>query len=420
MTSVVSGRTFGTDGLRGRANVDIGPEVAMALGNALVAVLGPRIAIARDTRPSGPMLVAATIAGITTAGGEAIDLGVLPTSGLSAVVARLGLSGGVMVTASHNPPADNGLKAVGATGAKLDEAERRAVEARLDAPLDHAAIPGGVRLLVDAGERYVAAVLDAVPRGRWLAGHTIVVDSANGASTGLAGRVLVALGARVVTLGDGDGSAINVGCGAMAPDALVAAVAAHGASAGIALDGDGDRGVLVTAEGTVLDGDALVWLCAAGSVVIGTIMSNGGLEAGLAARGITLQRTPVGDAHVAAAMRESGAAVGGEPSGHILFADGLPTADGLVATLRALHPDPGTLSARAASLPRFAQLNTAVRIATARIPLTNDIATALRSEGARVVVRASGTEPVVRLMVEHADADVARVGLERLRDALIG
>lgn len=414
------GRTFGTDGLRGRANVDIGPEVAMALGNALVVVLGPRIAVARDTRPSGPMLVAATIAGIAAAGGEAIDLGVLPTSGLSALVARLGLSGGVMVTASHNPPEDNGLKAVGATGAKLDEAERRAIEARLDAPLHHAPTAGGVRLLADAGERYVAAVLDVVPRGRWLAGHTIVIDTANGAATGLAGRVLVALGARGVTLGDGDGAAINVGCGAMAPDALVAAMVAHGASAGIALDGDGDRGVLVTAEGAVLDGDALLWLCAAGEAVVGTIMSNGGLEAGLAARGIALLRTPVGDAHVAAAMRTSGATVGGEPSGHVLFADGLPTADGLVAALRALHPDPGTLSARATSLPRFAQLNLAVRVATARIPRTDDVATALRSEGARVVVRASGTEPVVRLMVEHADPDIARDGLERLRRALIG
>ncbi|MDP2306976.1 MAG: phosphoglucosamine mutase [Pseudomonadota bacterium] len=412
--------TFGTDGIRGRANVDIGPQIAMALGNALVAVLGPRIAVARDTRPSGPMLVAATIAGITTAGGEAVDLGVLPTSGLSALVARLGLSGGVMVTASHNPPADNGLKAVGSTGAKLTEAERRSVEARLGGALDHAAIPGGVTVVTDAGERYVAAVLDVVPRGRWLLGHTVAIDSANGAAAGLAGRVLVALGARVITLGDGAGGAINVGCGAMAPDALVATVAAHEASAGIALDGDGDRGVLVTAEGAVLDGDALLWLCAEGEVVVGTIMSNGGLEAGLAARGIELLRTPVGDAHVAAAMRETGAAVGGEPSGHVLFADGLPTADGLVATLRALHPDPRGLAARLSGLPRFAQLNLAVKIAPARIPVTDSIASALRSDGARVVVRASGTEPVVRLMVEHADPEVARVGLEQLRSALIG
>lgn len=415
-----SKRTFGTDGIRGRANLVIGPEVAMALGNALVQVLGPRIAVARDTRQSGPMLVAATIAGITSAGGQAIDLGVLPTAGVSAIVAELELSGGIMVTASHNPPGDNGLKAVGANGAKLLGAQLRAVEARVNEPLEHAAVVGGVRILGDAAERYVAAVLAAVPRGRWLAGHTVVVDAANGAATGLAGRVLAALGARVITIGDGDGVAINLGCGAMAPAGLVAAVAAHQASAGIALDGDGDRGVLVTSDGAVLDGDALLWLCAAGTLVVGTIMSNGGLEAGLASRGIGLMRTPVGDAHVAAALVETGAAVGGEPSGHILFADGLPTADGLVATLRALHPDPRALASRLADLPRFAQLNLAVPVAPERIPLTDAIVSVLRSEGARVVVRASGTEPVVRLMVEHRDAEVARAGLERIRTVLLG
>jgi phosphoglucosamine mutase len=411
-------RSFGTDGLRGRANVDITPELAMALGNALVSVLGPTIAVARDTRPSGPMLAAATVAGITAAGGEAVDLGVLPTGGLSALVPRLGLSGGVMVTASHNPAADNGLKAVDKTGAKLDGAPLAAVEALLGTPLVHADAPGGVRTLGDAGERYVAAVLDVVPRGRWLAGHTIVVDTANGAAIGLAGRVLGALGARVVALGDGNGERINAGCGAMHPAALVAAVAAHGASAGIALDGDGDRGVLVTADGQVLDGDDLLWLCARGEVVVGTIMSNGGLEAGLAGRGIRLVRTPVGDVHVANAMRAEGAHVGGEPSGHVLFADALPTADGLVATLRALAPDPAALAARVATLPRFEQVNLAVKVGAARVPHTDPVAAELRAVGARVVVRPSGTEPVVRLMVEHADATVARDGLERLRVAL--
>lgn len=413
-------KRFGTDGLRGRANVDITPGLAMSLGNVLVGVLGPRIAVAHDPRPSGPMLVAATIAGITAAGGEAIDLGVLPTPGLSALVARLGLDGGVMVTASHNAAADNGLKAVDATGAKLDDAARLRVEARLGDPLDHAAIPGGVRLLPDAAERYVAAVLEVVPRGRWLAGQTVVVDTANGAATGLAGRVLAALGARVVTLGDGAGADINAGCGAMHPEALVAAVLAHGACAGIALDGDGDRGVLVTAAGQVLDGDALIWLCARGDTAVGTVMSNGGLEAGLAARGIRLVRTPVGDAHVAAAMRETGALVGGEPSGHVLFSDGLPTADGLVATLRALAPDATTLAARVADLPRHTQLNRALDVDPARIPHTESITAALRASGARVVVRASGTEAVVRVMVEHVEEGIAREGMERVVGVLVG
>ena len=415
---------FGTDGIRGRANDVITPGLAMALGNALVGVLGPRIAVARDTRPSGPMLVAATIAGITAAGGEAFDLGVLPTPGLSVLVPQLGLDGGVMVTASHNPVADNGLKAVDKTGEKIDDDARAQVEARFGAAL-HLGEPGPHTRCDDAAERYVAAVLDALPRGRWLAGRTIVLDTANGASTGLAGRVLGALGARVVAIADGDG-AINDRCGALHPARAVAAVEAHGADAAIALDGDGDRGHIVLADGRVLDGDAMIWLCASGEApeawggapIVGTVMTNGGLEAALHARGIRLVRAPVGDAHVAAAMKETGASLGGEPSGHVLFADGLPTADGLLTALRALHPDPRTLADRLAPLRFHAQENVAVRASPARIPATDAVAAELLAVGARVVVRASGTEPVVRLMVEHLDPDVARSGLDRLRAAL--
>ncbi len=418
---------FGTDGIRGRANVDVTPELAMALGNALVGALGPRIGVARDTRPSGPMLAAATIAGICAAGGEAVDLGVLPTPGLSALVPLLKLDGGVIVTASHNPAADNGLKAVDATGEKLDDVARKRIEAALDAPLVHAE-PGPVTTAPDAAERYVAAVLDALPRGRWLAGRTIVLDTANGASTGLAGRVLGALGARVIAVADGDG-AINDGCGALHPANALDAVRAHGADAGIALDGDGDRGHVLLPDGRVLDGDAMLWLCATstgapeawgGTPVVGTVMSNGGLVAALAARGIRLVRAQVGDANVAAAMEETGAQLGGEPSGHVLFADGLPTADGLLTALRALHPDPRTVPDRLVGLVPHAQLNVAVRVPPDRIQATAPVASALREEGARVVVRASGTEPVVRLMVEHIDPDVARSGLDRLRAALEG
>jgi phosphoglucosamine mutase len=409
-------KAFGTDGIRGRANVDVTPGLAMALGNALVRVLGPRIAVARDTRPSGPMLVAAATAGICAAGGEAVDLGVLPTPGLSALVAALGLDGGVMVTASHNPAPDNGLKAVDGEGRKLGDAPRARIEALLDGDLHLADEPGGVRTVADAGDRYVAAVLAALPPGRWLAGATIVVDAAHGAGAGYAARIVSALGARVIPLGDG-GGAINTG-GAMFPEALVAAVRGAGAAAGIALDGDGDRGVLVTAAGEVLDGDALLWLCADGAAVVGTIMTNGGVESGLAARGIRLVRTPVGDAYVAAALRETGAGVGAEPSGHVLFSDGLPTADGLLAALRALHPDPGTLAARIAGLPRHAQLQVAVKVPGERIAAVEADIAAVRATGARVVVRRSGTEPVVRIMVEHVDPDLARAGLDRLRAAL--
>lgn len=415
---------FGTDGIRGRANVEIGPELAMRLGNALVGALGPRIGVARDTRPSGPMLVHATIAGICAAGGEAVDLGVLPTPGASAAIPRLGLDGAVVVTASHNPAHDNGLKALDRRGEKLEGEARAHVEARLRSTLVHAE-PGSVTTAHDAGERYVAAVLEAVSRGRWLAGRTVVLDTANGASTGLAGRVLAALGARVIAIADGDG-AINDGCGALHPERCVAAVRAHGADAGIALDGDGDRGHVVLPDGRVLDGDAMLWLCAAsaapeawgGAPVVGTVMTNAALEAALHARGIRLVRTPVGDAHVAAGMRAIGAALGGEPSGHVLFADGLPTADGLLTALRALHPDPRGVAERLAGFTPFAQASAAVRVPADRIPATTATAAALEADGARVVVRPSGTEPVVRLMVEHPDPGFARAGLDRLRAAL--
>lgn len=407
-------KAFGTDGLRGRANVEVGPELAMKLGNALVGALGPRVAVGRDTRPSGPMLEAACVAGICAAGGEAVRLGVLPTSGVSALVVELGLDAGVMVTASHNPAHDNGLKPLDGRGKKLAPEVRDAVQALLGGPLHLAETPGVVTDVLDAGARYVRAVLAAVPRGRWLAGHTIVIDAANGAATGLAGQVLAALGARVISLGDGPGSAINAGCGALHPGAMVDAVRRAGAAAGLALDGDADRIVLADASGRLLDGDALLWLCATGEVAVGTVMSNGGLEAALAARGTRLVRTPVGDAHLAAAMAETGATVAAEPSGHVLFTDGLPTGDGLLAGLRALHPDPASLAARLAGLVMRPQAHAAVPVPADRAPLAEGLAVALRAEGARVIVRPSGTEPVVRVMVEHDDEGRARAALDRL------
>ncbi len=410
---------FGTDGLRGRANVVITPQVAMAVGNALVLALGPRIAVARDTRPSSPMLYAATVAGICAAGGEAVELGVLPTPGVSALVPALGLDGGVMITASHNPPEDNGLKAVNHAGRKLEGALLRRVEALLAAPLSLASAPGGVSRVPDTHARYVRAVLAALPPGRWLEGRTLVLDTANGAGIGFGATVLAELGAEVIVQGDGSGP-INVGCGAMFPAALADAVRAHHADAGIALDGDADRGVLVTGAGEVLDGDSLLWLCAKPPVAVGTIMTNGALDAAFAERGIQLIRTAVGDAHVAAGLLESGACVGAEPSGHVLFADGLPTADGLLAALRAVYPDPRTLSARLEGFRRFAQAQAAVKVSADRIPAIEADMAALTTAGARVVVRPSGTEPVVRLLVEHPDADVARAGLDRLRRGLTG
>lgn len=409
---------FGTDGIRGRAGLEVTAELALRLGAAVVRTLGPRVAVAEDGRPSGPMLEAAVIAGVAAAGGRATRLGVFPSPALSWHVARGDDHAGVMITASHNPASDNGLKVFLADGTKPGPAIRAALEAALEDPLP-CGVPGRIEA-ADGGAAYVRAMLTALGGGRWLAGRRVVLDTANGAAAGLAARVLVALGARVWTIGDGEGSAINAGVGALHPEGLVAAVREQGADAGIALDGDGDRGVLVDADGTVLDGDALLWLAAGEGldppVVVGTVMTNAGLEAALAARGVRLVRTAVGDAEVAAGMAATGARVGGEPSGHLLFADGPPTADGLYAALRALRGGP--------IAPRLAGYRPTVQ-ASAQMPRAGvDLARAaaaqaeLEAAGARVVVRPSGTEPVVRIMVEHADPELARAGVERLRAAL--
>ncbi len=414
---------FGTDGIRGVANEVVTPELALALGRAAVAVMGPRVAIARDTRLSGPMIEAALIAGICSAGGDAVRCGVLPTPGLSAVLAASpnDLDGGIMITASHNPPGDNGLKALGRGGAKLDGGSLDRLASALDDPPPNGRI-GAIRDLAEPVGVWLSAVRRAGPGGGvpWLQGRKVVLDAGNGAGGVGADALLESLGATVVAIGHGTGELINVGAGAMSPGAMVAAVRRHRADVGIALDGDADRVVLADAGGELLDGDDLLWLCADGPTVVGTVMCNGGLEESLSRRGIRLIRTKVGDAHVAAAMRSHHANLGGEPSGHVLFSDGLPTSDGLLTALRAIYPDPRALRSRLAGFERRAVATAAVAVpAEAVARCTFEIAE-LEEQGARVVVRASGTEPVVRVLVEHHDPTTARHGVERLCALLKG
>lgn len=401
---------FGTDGIRGPAGTVIVPALARAVGNAVCQVLGPRICVAGDTRPSTPELRAAVVAGIVAAGGEALLLGTVPTPALSAAIGERGADGGIMVTASHNPAEDNGVKALGRDGRKLGRTQLAAIEAAMAAPVER---PGGKeRALGGAGLSYVRAVLGALPEGAWLRQSLIVLDAAGGAATEWAPDVLSALGAMVLPLFS---PRINENCGANHPQRLAAEVRAVGASAGIALDGDGDRGVLVGAAGEIYDGDGLLWLLRQPPVVVGTIMTNAGLERALFKEGIALHRTAVGDANVDAGMRRVHAAVGGEPSGHMLFADGLPTADGLLSCLRALHPNPLSLSARAQGWTPDASIQAAVRVtASVDLGICAPQIAELEAEGARVVVRPSGTEPVIRVMVEHPQVAVARRGVERL------
>jgi phosphoglucosamine mutase len=379
-------REFGTDGIRGRYPDEVDEGVARWLGSAVASVLGPRVAVGRDTRPSGPELVRAVCEGVLAAGGSPADHGVLPTPALSLAATRVDAA--IMVTASHNPPEDNGLKVMDGHGRKIDADIVAQLQAFRPKP---APVP----------DLYTRAVLDLLPGGPWLAGRRVLLDTAGGAATESAAVVLDALGA---TWDRVPAAAINA-TGVMRPAACRERVSAFDVA--ILLDGDGDRGQLMLPDGRLLDGDAMLWLLRRPPVVVGTIMTNLGLERALAAEGIALLRTAVGDHHVADAMRCSGAAVGGEPSGHLLLEPGLPTADGLLACLAAMHPDPRLLAARMDGFAAFPQVQRAV----ARRPLLPDldrlIARAAAS-GARAVVRPSGTEPVVRVMVEHADEATAR------------
>jgi phosphoglucosamine mutase len=420
---------FGTDGIRGRAGAfPIDPASAAALGRALGGG-GRSVIVAADPRVSGPWIVAAVAAGVREAGGRAESVGILPTPALSVLLAAGWADQGVMVTASHNGPADNGLKVLGCDGRKLGEEAQDALEERLDVERRRCLAPPAeeAQPAPRAGcalETYHAALLSRLPAGPWLAGRRIVVDAGHGAASATAPAVLAALGAEVLPVNcDFDGAAINVGCGALHPSALTGAVRAEGAHAGIALDGDADRGVLVTATGRALDGDALLFLLAEPPAVVGTVMSGAGLEQGLAARGIALHRTAVGDRFVDEAVHDLGLAVGAEPSGHVCLRGGLPTADGMLSCLRALAGGLD-LEARLADYRPWPRCQREVR-AAARRPLEG--ATAMEEAraralerlgpGGRVLLRYSGTEPVLRILAEGREPSTVAAAAEDLAHA---
>ncbi len=433
---------FGTDGLRGPAGTVIDGVVAWRVGHGLGQYLRQSygsgvVAVGRDTRPSGPALLQAVVAGARAAGADVVDLGVLPTPALASVVRAEDYGGAVMVTASHNLSADNGLKVLDRGGDKAGPALRAALEAELAAM--RSPVPWGPR-----GALLSAPALDAWDPcgGAQLSGLHIVLDAANGAGHDLGRARLEAAGARVTVLGDGDGRRINLACGAVHPAQLVEAVARSGADVGIALDGDGDRLAMViqaldsadAAQPAWLDGDAILWVLGhdlpAGGAIVGTVMSNLALEHGLGARGARFVRSAVGDAEVWAAMQAEGALLGGEPSGHLMFrggahdpvgscglataarvlALGLPTVRDRLARWRPATQRSGVI-ARAALPPELSSAEAiAARVASASARLL--------AEGARVVVRPSGTEPIIRVMVEHADPATADDGCKELLSLL--
>ncbi len=421
---------FGTDGVRGRVGqVPITPDLIMRLGFAAGAALvardglgaeRPAVLIGKDTRISGYMLEAALEAGFSAAGVDVMLCGPMPTPAVAYLTRALRLQAGVVISASHNPYDDNGIKFFSAQGTKLPDAVERDIEARLEQPMVcmESAKLGKARRVDDAGGRYIEFCKSTFPNDLDLRGLKIVVDSAHGAAYHVAPSVFHELGAEIVGVGDTpNGLNINLNVGATAPAALRAAVIEHRADCGIALDGDGDRLVMVDAAGTLYDGDQLLYVIArhrAKSLpvpgVAGTQMSNLGFEHALSRLGIALGRAKVGDRYVLELMQERGWLLGGENSGHIICLDRHTTGDGIIAALQvlaALRAGGETLAAACADLRLYPQKLINVRMPTgfdwaadAGIHAAVKAAEATLDGSGRVLLRPSGTEPLLRVMVE--------------------
>ncbi len=423
-------RLFGTDGVRGVANADLTAELALALSAAAVGVLAehhaagrghPTVVVGRDTRPSGEFLEAAVVAGLASAGADVLRIGVVPTPAVAHAVIGAGAALGVMLSASHNPMPDNGIKLFAAGGYKLPDEIEDEIAGRLATPASDrptGAAIGRVRDDTALVESYTDFLLATVPAP--LTGLRVVVDCAQGAASALAPHVLRAAGADVIPLhADGDGIRINDGCGATQLDSLRAAVVAHGADAGIAHDGDADRCLAVDANGEVVDGDQILALCAlalrergdlADDTVVVTVMSNLGLHHAMRDAGINVIATPVGDRYVLEAMRERALSLGGEQSGHVVFLGHATTGDGLLTALQVLGRMAETdrpLAELAKVMTRLPQVLVNVRgVDRSKVSTSPALAAAVAAAEAelgdegRVLLRSSGTEPLVRVMVE--------------------
>jgi phosphoglucosamine mutase len=433
MDKTTKRRLFGTDGIRGTANAaPMTAEMALKLGQAagLLFTRGNhrhRVIIGKDTRLSGYMLEPALTAGFISAGMNVTLAGPLPTPAIAMLTRSLRLDLGVVISASHNSFEDNGIKLFGPDGAKLSDDTEAAIEALMAQDLsDRLAKPeklGRASRLVDAAGRYVEAAKFSLPRGLRLDGLRIVLDCAHGAAYKVAPAALWELGATVISLGvEPDGFNINREVGSTAPKHLCEAVLEHGADIGIALDGDADRVILADERGEIIDGDQILGLIArdmfetgklSGGGIVATVMSNLGLERFLGGRGLTLHRTKVGDRYVAEAMREKGINLGGEQSGHVILSDHATTGDGLIAALRVLAVlvRSGKRASEACRvfdpLPQLLQNVRYAGVSPLSLPHINDaIAAATMRLGAagRVLIRPSGTEPLIRVMAEGEDA----------------
>ncbi len=455
------GRLFGTDGVRGLANADLTPTLALRLATAAARVLaaagasrpapraegGPVVrptsrattgralaVVGRDPRASGEMLEAAVAAGLASAGVDVLLLGVLPTPAVAFLTADLAADLGVVISASHNAMPDNGIKIFGAGGVKLDDAIEDAIEAAIDdpGPLPTGEGVGRITHAVDADRRYLDHLLIATPNP--LTGLRVVVDCAHGASSELAPEVYRRAGAEVVVIGGSpDGLNINQGVGSTHLDPLRAAVREHEADLGIAHDGDADRCLAVAADGSDVDGDAILALLATSlrsrgrlvqDTVVTTVMANLGFHQAMRRAGIEVRTTAVGDRYVLEEMQAGGFSLGGEQSGHIILADHATTGDGLLSALHLMATVAAAgrpLAELASMVTKFPQVLINVRVAdkaaVASAPEVVEAVTRAESELAgsgRVLLRPSGTEPLVRVMVEASTQDQARTVADRV------
>jgi phosphoglucosamine mutase len=473
------GRLFGTDGVRGVAGRDLTARLAMDLAVAGAGVLSgtgpsatgptptgpsstgaladgrprgrrPVAVVGRDPRTSGEFLEAAVVAGLASAGVDVLRLGVVPTPAVAFLTGALDADFGVMLSASHNPAPDNGIKFFARGGLKLPDAAEDEIELRLAADSASAgpaaaSLPElGFGRVTDASgerERYLDHLLSTLPdsgTGAPLAGLRVVVDCAHGAAYEIAPRMLRRAGAEVITIGaEPDGDNINAGCGSTSLSALKAAVVDHGADVGIAHDGDADRCLAVGADGEVIDGDQIIAVLAfalkeagrlAYNTVVVTVMSNLGLRLAMRDADITVVETPVGDRHLVAAMREGQFVLGGEQSGHIILADHATTGDGLLTALQLLAIVAGRgqpLGELAKVMTRYPQVLVSVPgVDRSLVATSSELSSAVRAaeeelgESGRVLVRPSGTEQVVRVMVEAVDSGQAHRLAGTLADAV--
>lgn len=440
------GSIFGTDGIRGVANVDLTPELATGLGRALVTLLHeggekrPSILIGRDPRWSGEMLEAALVAGITSAGGDAVAVGVLPTPGVAHLTARSAAAAGVMISASHNPVGDNGIKVFGPDGYKLSDDEESRLEAVI-ADVSAARRPRGTgigRRLSDpaAVARYIEHLTTIADVD--LTGLRVVVDGANGAASSVAPQVYRQLGADVVAIHcRPDGANINEASGSTYPDVIATATVTHRADAGISHDGDADRLIAATGGGAEVDGDVILAILARqqhlrgtlrNGAVATTVMTNLGFRRAMDALGIEVVQTPVGDRYVLEAMRERGLNLGGEQSGHLIDLDHATTGDGvltavqLLAAMRATGASLDELSTVMSRLPQV--LVNVAGVDRAGLPGAEAVWEVVRAEearlagGGRLLLRPSGTEPLIRVMAEAETQADAQLAVDRVADAV--